>query len=35
VFSEARLAASFGIKAYVSQEEGGLVVVADSPLPVS
>lgn len=33
VFTPERLAASFGISAHVSQEEGGLVVVAESPLP--
>ncbi|MCB5174844.1 MULTISPECIES: ABC transporter ATP-binding protein [Microvirga] len=33
VLTEARLAASFGISAHVSREEGGLVVVAESPLP--
>jgi iron complex transport system ATP-binding protein len=33
VLTEERLAASFGIGAHVSQEEGGLVVVAESPLP--
>ena len=33
VLTEARLAASFGIRAHVSQEEGGLVVIAESPLP--
>jgi len=33
VFTPDQLAASFGIRAHVSQEEGGLVVVAESPLP--
>ncbi|HZH50722.1 MAG TPA: ABC transporter ATP-binding protein [Microvirga sp.] len=33
VLTEARLAASFGISAHVSREAGGLVVVAESPLP--
>jgi iron complex transport system ATP-binding protein len=33
VFTPERIAASFGISAHVSQEEGGLVVVAESPLP--
>ncbi|RDI62130.1 ABC transporter ATP-binding protein [Microvirga subterranea] len=33
VFTPEKLAASFGISAHVSQETGGLVVVAESPLP--
>ncbi|QFU14886.1 ABC transporter ATP-binding protein [Microvirga thermotolerans] len=33
VFTEARLAESFGIAAHVAREEGGLLVVADRPLP--
>ncbi|MBF9233255.1 ABC transporter ATP-binding protein [Microvirga alba] len=33
VFTEAQLAASFGIRAHVSHAEGGLVVVAESALP--
>ncbi len=33
VLTEARLAASFGIRARVAQEEGSLLVVAQSPLP--
>lgn len=33
VLTEAQLAASFGIRAHVSREEGGLVVVAERPLP--
>jgi iron complex transport system ATP-binding protein len=33
VFTPERLAASFGISAHVSQEAGGLVVVAESPWP--
>ena len=32
VFTEAQLAASFGIAAHISHEPGGLVVVADRPL---
>lgn len=32
VLTEGRLAASFGIRAHVSQEVGGLVVIAESPL---
>ncbi|NIX75617.1 ABC transporter ATP-binding protein [Microvirga terricola] len=32
VFTEAQLAASFGISAHVSREAGGLVVVAENPL---
>lgn len=33
VFTPEKLAASFGISAHVSQEAGGLVVVAEGPLP--
>ena len=33
VLTEAHLAESFGIAAHVAQEEGGLLVVADRPLP--
>lgn len=33
VLTEARLARSFGIAAHIAHEEGGLVVVADRPLP--
>lgn len=33
VLTEARLAASFGIRARVSQEEGGLLVAVHGPLP--
>ncbi|MGO4570667.1 ABC transporter ATP-binding protein [Microvirga sp. 2TAF3] len=35
VLTEAQLAASFGIAAHIAHEEGGLVVVADRPLPES
>lgn len=33
VLTEARLASAFGIGAHVAREEGGLVVVAERPLP--